>query len=536
MLLAAAIVAGVIALSERQGARDAATVADAQRLGAEALDEDRPDQALRLANTAVALDDSVATRSSLLSVLVRNRPALGVLNRDADSFAGPALSPDGRTLAVADGEGTVSVFDTQTRERIGDHQAPGPVWALAFDPRGDSLAITATDASDPKRYLQIVDPSTLEVRTSVTLDPHPADPGLGYYPTAVYAPDGRSVIVMYSVADADYSMPVFLRRFDAGSGSPLGPAVPATPKSSRIGLKSTADGRLLVSTVTDGPGGGYTYAIDADTLRLRDRYPVAAGTTAVSPDRRTLAFEPARGGGLRLLDLASGRVELLGRPQGDFGVAAFSPDGRILSTFDEEDGNLMFWDVETGALTQTFEFPAASRRQVFSPDGDTLYTDGADSVIVWDVDGDRRLIRPFHTNTDTSPFGSLPTFAISPDARTLAVARPDGRVDLIDAQTLRRAGGFEAFTDRALAIEYSPDGGLLAVAGGRGGVGLWETGSGKRVGRRCSPPGRRLRTRTTSGHWPSATEACSRRRAPEGRTRPRRRPVPCGSGTSMGRS
>ena len=37
VLLAAAVVAGLIALSERQGARDAATVADAQRLGAEAL-------------------------------------------------------------------------------------------------------------------------------------------------------------------------------------------------------------------------------------------------------------------------------------------------------------------------------------------------------------------------------------------------------------------------------------------------------------------------------------------------------------------
>ena len=66
VLLAAAVVAGVIAISERQGAQEAATVADAERLGAEALNEDRFGDALHLANAGIALDDSVTTRSNLL--------------------------------------------------------------------------------------------------------------------------------------------------------------------------------------------------------------------------------------------------------------------------------------------------------------------------------------------------------------------------------------------------------------------------------------------------------------------------------------
>ncbi len=48
VLLTLAVIAGVIAISERQGARDAATAEAAQRLGAQALTEDRLDQALRL--------------------------------------------------------------------------------------------------------------------------------------------------------------------------------------------------------------------------------------------------------------------------------------------------------------------------------------------------------------------------------------------------------------------------------------------------------------------------------------------------------
>ncbi len=54
---------------------------------------------------------------------------------------------------------------------------------------------------------------------------------------------------------------------------------------------------------------------------------------------------------------------------------------------------------------------------------------------------------------------------------------------LIDAETLRETGGFEAFAGRsALAIEYSPDGRLLAVGGQNGGVGIWDAGSGQRAG------------------------------------------------------
>ena len=42
--------------------------------------------------------------------------------------------------------------------------------------------------------------------------------------------------------------------------------------------------------------------------------------------------------------------------------------------------------------------------------------------MIWDVAGDRRLVRPFRTHTDTYRSQHFPaTFAISPDGRTLAV-------------------------------------------------------------------------------------------------------------------
>jgi WD40 repeat protein len=492
VLLAIAVIAGVIAFSERQGARSAATAEAAQRLGAQALTEDRLDRALMLANAGLALDDSLATRSSLLSVLVRGPATLGTINGDGPLFA-LALSPDGRTLATGGVEDTVFLFDSQTLERIGDYQVPGVVIWLSFHPRDGSLAVVGGISAPNARgkgYLHVLDAATQRPRRKVALRGHPADPGLGLYtPFGTYAPDERSVIVAYMgcCERPGTSVPMFLDRFDLRTGSPSGPAVRVAPRSSpgNSGPRSAHGGPLLVASDEA------TYSIDADTLRVVRRYPVGAFSAGISPDGATLALGGADGR-VRLLDLASGGVRTLtGRHDAEVSSEAFSPDGRRLAT-GGEDGTVIVWDLREGRAIETLE--GHNQRvfaQAFDPDGDILYTASGDSSVrVWDVAGYRRLGRPFRTSTvDGTPESFAPAFALSPDGRTLALARPDGRVDLIDAKTLRRTGGFEAFARRsALAIEYSPDGRRLAVAGGGGGVGLWDAGSGQRVGRLLRAP------------------------------------------------
>ena len=90
-MLVLAAVAGVIALPPRGVARDAAITADAQRLGAEALTNERIDQALLLARSGVDLDDSTATRSNLLALLVREPASLGELR--GDGWRSPFTAP-----------------------------------------------------------------------------------------------------------------------------------------------------------------------------------------------------------------------------------------------------------------------------------------------------------------------------------------------------------------------------------------------------------------------------------------------------------
>ncbi|HEX2467158.1 MAG TPA: hypothetical protein VHJ54_03035, partial [Solirubrobacterales bacterium] len=492
-LLTVAVVAGLIARSERQSAKSAATVADAERLGAQALSEDRLDDALLLANAGAALDDSAVTRSNLFATLLRSPAATGVFNGDGDGFGAVGVSPDGETLAVADEAGTVILFDTETREPIAtppsvgersrrrEKEVGGTVWTIDFDRRGDRIALTASTGPDLLHgVVRILDAETGELMTSASLGRHPADPELPYFPTVAWAPDGKSVIVGYSVGDIDYSAPAALRRFDARTGARLQTVARATRSFSHP-LQSSADGRLFIASENT------SFTVDPETLRVIRRYPVGGEGAAISPNGRTVALE-GTDGGLRLLDLKSGRVRSLAGRAGTPGdrSGAFSPDSRVLST-SEEDGTLVLWDVKRGDVVERLagHSGGAEGGQVFSPDGRTLYTAGADSaVIAWDATGDRRLGRPFRTGlVSEGPESFPPPFAISPDGRSLAVGRMDGGVDLMDAETLRRTGGFQAFDGwPAIALEYAPDGSALAVGSGGGGVGLWEAASGDRLG------------------------------------------------------
>ena len=106
-LLVLAVIAGLVALDQRGKARAEATAAAAQGLGAQALAEPDLDRALLLARQGMALDDTLETRSNLLATLLKSPAAIGVLRGDGDGLTSLALSPDGRTLAFVDTDGTL---------------------------------------------------------------------------------------------------------------------------------------------------------------------------------------------------------------------------------------------------------------------------------------------------------------------------------------------------------------------------------------------------------------------------------------------
>jgi WD40 repeat protein/DNA-binding SARP family transcriptional activator len=486
VLLAAAVVAGVIAISERQSARSAARAEAAQRLGAEALNEDAFDRALGLAGAGVALDDSITTRGNLLTALLRTPPAmLGVLGGpgDAQVYA-VAVSPDGGLLAVGDAAGTVTIYDAVSRRRLGEYQlGKGPggglVQTLSFSPDGRTLTVTGQEPPDepPGALLDLIDPRTQERRARIVLPPVLGSTAFTIA-NAVFPPAGPDPVVV-SFPDRG---PSVLRRVDVRTGEIEGRPLRVGHLGSPTGLFPATDGQRVFVT---SPHTDETWEIDARRLRVVRRYPVGDEAGAISPDESAFAFGSSDGT-VRLVDRRSGETRrLIGSHQAPVLRVAFTPDGRKLVSSDEG-GGVIVWDVadaeiseELTAQTPCSTGPRSACDGVFglavSPDGRTLYS-GADDgqAIMWDLSGDRRLLRSFPVDP---PFGNFDTprgLVLSPDGETLALTHKDGTVDLIDTQTLRPRASLEALTGFAAAVAFSPDGRLLAVAGEDGQVTLWD--------------------------------------------------------------
>ena len=478
-LLVLAVIAGLVALDQRGDARRTATVAEAQRLGAQALTVDELDRALLLARTGVALEDSVATRGNLLAALLRvPRGSLGALPDVRDNaILGLALSPRGDRIAIGDHVGEVRLFDARTRRELASYRLQqGLVQRLAFSPDGATLAVAGQEPANepPGALIDLLDARTLERRQRIVLPPPPQGGIAAASP--VFTADGRGLTVLQNPFEVPQSQPVFRVDLDRGAvvGRPF--RFPGGGRAAALDPAYSSDRRRLFVTNAEED---ITYELDTADLRVIARHPAGGSAVALHPDEDLLAVGAADGS-VRFVDLPSGRADLLAGKHADrVSAMRFSADGRTLVSGDSH-GGLIAWDVEHGVLRERLEGHAGEVGGIVTtPDGRTAITAGFEDgkVAFWDLDDSRRLVRrvPLASRfvadeTDPTPRG----VAVSPDDRTLAVTHEHGTVELLDTATLKPRAVLEAFDGPALATDFSPDGRLLAVAGDKGELGLWD--------------------------------------------------------------
>jgi WD40 repeat protein/tRNA A-37 threonylcarbamoyl transferase component Bud32 len=527
VLLAAAVAGGIFAAIQRSEARDAETGQLAQRLGAQALVEEDLDRSLLLARQAVAIDDSPQTRSYLLSELLRSPAAIGIMHGGGDDLREIAVSPDGKTLAVGgNGAGGLRFFDAETYEQIGEPvEVPtGPrgvkeVTSLAYSPDGETLAFTTGfDATTPG-YLRVIDVQTREVLAEEA----------NWFPDVAFTQDGSLLVLteylQFGVIWITFKDATTLKRVGRRiqPGEFAGANVDLVYSAPFFAL--TPDGRSIVTASTDGELAWWDLESHKKTRTLESAEGYHA--LALSPDGLTAAV--GIDGGIQRIDVRSGKVRtnsgvLAGAPQ----WLLFSPDGKtVVST--GLDGAVTLWEAETATPRGTLRGHSAPVRQpVFSPDGATLYTASDDgTAIAWDIDGNRRLGRPFtfthdpayDPTSDQHPGrfsangrliavglkkkgirlwdattlvpagppvletgGEVKALAFSPDGRTLAAVTSSGMATLWDVESRSLRQGPFPVGRSPVAVSFSADGTMLATAGGNG-VKLWEVATGAALGR-----------------------------------------------------
>jgi WD40 repeat protein/class 3 adenylate cyclase len=487
--LIVALVAGGLALVQRSRARRSAAVADAQRLGSQAVVEDELDTSLLLAREAIAIDDSVHTRSTLLASLLKAPGAIKVLPGTGDRVLEIDASAEGRVFATTDNIGGVAIYDADAMKLLRIVHPDQDAGSIAISADGATVVQALfDDGGTSLGFISVSDGSVRDV-------PLPRGVALAGYDPIVYRPDGSEMLSIESGPDSD--APSIVRR-DAVTGERLGAHSLAVANPDI--LKISNDG----STLAIGSfGPARVTALDAETFEPIGSFAQDGPAFGIAPDGQTIAIGNWDGS-VEVVDVSTGDRRILqGRHTASVQGVGFSPDGSTLVTTGD-DRDVIVWDLDDGAIREILHGHAGRAfGPVFDRSGDTVFTVGLDDrVIAWDLTSERRIGRRADY-ADPSAFGDADfvtagtadgsLFAFSGGNGRIVVQSPDASESVwetdpwTDDQFREIQDGDEAFasadTDLVTSLAFSPDGDVLAVSGQHRQVVTYEAGTGRELAR-----------------------------------------------------
>lgn len=369
------------------------------------------------------------------------------------AFNAVAFSPDGRTLAAASNDEFIRLWALESHELR--HLLEGHA-SVSFSSDGQILASGSRDG------VRLWNPTTGQRQGTL---PHVApivSVAISPDRTTVAAGDGDGNVLVWDLATRNET-PRHLEKH----------------AESVEALAFSSDGRWLAAADVGSSqgyqsGSGYIWIWDTSTglQRTLKGHTAEVAALAFSPDGKTLA-SGSYDGSIHLWDPASGtkQVSIPERIHEIFSVA-FSSDGSTLALGTV--GLIEILDSKTGELRSQLEGHRAGVVGLsFSSDGKRLAS-ASETVKVWDL-----RTRTVEASYEGSRGAVHPVAVIfSPDGTTLASAGADRTIKLTDVETMNVRATLEGHLAMVWSLAFSPDGKTLASASLDYSIKLWDTKSG----------------------------------------------------------